>query len=206
MRQYDIPANPNNQPPPVNPGLQTHWLRIILLVIAISALAAVFPRGQRPSLPALPSLRAASTPAMPSPAPISATAVALPDRPPDFQAILLRANAAFGRARAKADSSSLAGIATGAWLRYEQEYNAQLRKRAATEQWSLTSFAISAVALHEAGAVVCTTERWERALRHADGTTEVLEPLSLAERYILVRQQAGWLIDDIQYPEQACIP
>lgn len=205
MRDYDIPINPNSRPTPVNTGLKLPITRLALLAVCVGMLAALYQQRQTAGAIFGPRLLPTANALVPTAPPLRLTVVPVPSTAPDFQAILVRANDVFRSARARADAADMTRVSTGAWLAYEREYAAELRSRNATERWALTAFAITSTVHHGDSAVICTTEKWDRAVLLSDGTLTQLDPLNLIERYTLVQDGASWLVSEIQYPASGCI-
>jgi len=120
------------------------------------------------------------------------------------RAAVEEANASFIAARAKADSTLLRRIATGAWLVYEQSYIAELQRRAQTERWRNTAFDVHRIVIEDETAVVCTVERWEVAVVLAHGQPTSEQTQVWHERYILVHHDGAWLVSDILFGEESC--
>lgn len=176
MRSRDIPRNPNVPTASGTQGLDSHWLRTIVLAVLVVLLGYLM-RGRlvapRMFLPVADIVRPALAPdtAVPTPAivalppqPDALVGTALPVSLSKAQAreVLDRFNAAFRDGRARADAQGLAAVATGAGLAYEQDQIALLRGAGQTQRWTPLGLDIQGVAPHDGRVVVCTSERWER--------------------------------------------
>ncbi|MBK9715781.1 MAG: hypothetical protein IPO81_31530 [Kouleothrix sp.] len=213
MRSRDIPRNPNMPTVSGTQGLDSHWLRTIVLAVLVVLVGylmrgrLVAPRMFLPVAdivrPALAPDTAAPTPAVVAPPePDAIVGTALPASLDKAQAreVLDRFNAAFRDGRARADAAGLAAVAAGAGLAYEQGQIALLRGAGQTQRWTPLSMDIQGVASHDGRVVVCTSERWERVAVGADGVAGPAEPLSYVERYTLVFQGNTWLVSELSYP------
>ena len=200
----DFPGNPNRRPLSLIQGLQPHWIRTIMLLVIIALLIALRPAGKPANAVIVPPFGEPKLESTPTAQPIAATLVPVSPATPAVQAAIGRANDAFRTARAQVDVGPLIGVATDAWLEYEQNYIAQLRAQGTSERWSLKDLSVTGMVVHEANATVCTNEQWERVTIGAGGTASPATTLAFMERYSLIRQGANWMISEIRYEMEKC--
>lgn len=223
MRTRAIPYTASHAPVVTTSGLRPHRIRTAALLVAIIGLLVAWlsgnqtnvrtwpvrllPTSELSTIATPPPIVATFAPAQPVPAHGANGGAREPAPSPELEirAAIDGANRAFRTARAQASLAPLSGIATGAWMRYEQSYIADLQGRGATEQWNQLSLAVTGTTVRDTAAVACTVERWERSVVSADGSSGPPAVVEFVERYILVRQGGGWQVSEIQYPEQGCV-
>jgi hypothetical protein len=186
--------NPYRGPAIIMQGLRPHWLRSALLLLLVAVVFFL------PSIYAGPGLVASSPVSLPlvgSVQPISRDQT-------ELDTAISRANAAFRDARAHADPVPLDGVATGAWLDDERRQIADLRAKGTTERWTPRSIRLTAVAMHDKTATVCSDEYWDKEIVDADGRAGPAETYHHIEQYILIRGPEGWLVSAINYSTEQC--
>lgn len=214
MRLRPIPHNPNSPPLVPRDPSHSHWVRTILLGLLLAIIAFLLRDRSPANVPVMPALALPGVSAHVaddiSPHIVAAAhplSMAVPTIMPiglataQVRALLMRFNDAFRRGRSTLDASVLEGVATGTALAAEQQRIAELRAAGAPEQWTLLDMQIASVSTTDNAIRICTSEHWE--LSNRSGSAEAQFYI---EQYTLVREGDTWLVDELHYLEDNCLP